>query len=92
MASASTPRDSVHSTQASARRKRNWTAWLVVFAVVLLVLVFCIEAGWYALVALVLSAGAPQRLYLAYKAWLDRTAGLVMFGLGLKLVTGAVRP
>jgi threonine/homoserine/homoserine lactone efflux protein len=37
----------------------------VPFALVLLALVFCIEAGWYALVALVLSAGTPLRIYLA---------------------------
>jgi threonine/homoserine/homoserine lactone efflux protein len=63
----------------------------VAFALVLLALVFCIEAGWYALVALVLSAGTPQRIYLAYKTWLDRTAGLVMVSLGLKLFTSVTR-
>ena len=64
----------------------------VAFGVVLLAMVLCIETGWYALVALVLSAGTPQKIYLAYKAWLDRTAGLVMVSLGLKLVTSVTRP
>jgi threonine/homoserine/homoserine lactone efflux protein len=63
----------------------------VAFAAILLMLVFCIEAGWYALVALVLSAQAPQKLYLAYKQWLDRVAGAVMFALGIKLITDAAR-
>lgn len=64
----------------------------VAFGVVLLAMVLCIETGWYALVALVLSAGTPQKIYLAYKALLDRTAGLVMVSLGLKLVTSVTRP
>jgi threonine efflux protein len=59
------------------------------FAAVLLFLVFVIEAGWYALVATVLSSSRPRRAYLGYKAWVDRTAGLVMVGLGLKLVASA---
>jgi threonine/homoserine/homoserine lactone efflux protein len=62
------------------------------FAAVLLVLVFCIEAGWYAVVAVALSAGAAQRVYLACKRWLDRTAGVVMVALGLKLVSDTTRP
>ena len=61
-------------------------------AVALLLLVFAVEAGWYALVAQVLSSAAPQKAYLSYKAWVDRAAGLVMFGLGLRLVTSAARP
>ncbi len=61
------------------------------FALALLALVFIIEAGWYALVALGLSAAAPQRVYLSCKTWLDRAAGLVMMGLGLKLVFGAAK-
>jgi threonine/homoserine/homoserine lactone efflux protein len=61
------------------------------FAVVLLALVFCVETGWYALVALVLSAGTPQRIYLTYKTLVDRLAGLVMLSLGLKLVTSITR-
>jgi len=62
------------------------------FAGVLLVIVFFVEAGWYALVALLLSSSRPQQAYLSYKAWVDRTAGVVMFALGMKLVTTATRP
>ena len=61
------------------------------FVALLLALVFLIEAGWYSLVALVLSSAAPQKAYLSCKAWMDRAAGLVMFGLGLRLVTSAAR-
>jgi len=61
----------------------------MLFAAVLLFLVFVIEAGWYALVATVLSSSGPRRAYLGYKAWVDRTAGLVMVGLGLRLVASA---
>lgn len=62
------------------------------FAAALLALVFLVEAGWYSLVALVLSSVGPQKVYLSYKAWIDRAAGAVMFGLGLKLLTSASRP
>ena len=62
------------------------------FAAALLALVFTVEAAWYALVALVLSSAAPQQAYLSCKAWVDRAAGLVMCGLGLRLITSAARP
>ena len=61
------------------------------FVVALLLSVFAIETGWYALVALVLSSPAPQRAYLACRRWVDRTAGAVMVGLGLKLAIGVAR-
>jgi threonine/homoserine/homoserine lactone efflux protein len=53
------------------------------------VLIFCIETGWYAIVALALSSAAPRSAYLRYKAWIDRTAGGVMALLGLKLISAA---
>jgi threonine/homoserine/homoserine lactone efflux protein len=59
------------------------------FASILLFLVFLIETIWYAMVALVLSSAAPQKMYLACKLWIDRTAGVVMLGLGLRLVASA---
>lgn len=60
-----------------------------VFALALLVLVFVVEAGWYALVALLLSSAGPQRAYLSSKRWVDRVAGAVMIGLGAKLISSA---
>jgi threonine/homoserine/homoserine lactone efflux protein len=62
------------------------------FAAVLLAAVFLVEAAWYALVALLFSSSGPQRAYLSYKSWVDRAAGAVMLGLGLKLVTSAAKP
>ena len=59
------------------------------FAVTLLCVVFVIESAWYAIVAVLLSSAQSRRAYLSYKAWVDRTAGLVMMGLGLKLITSA---
>ena len=64
----------------------------VPFALALLCAVFVVEAGWYAIVAVVLSSAVPRRAYLSYKGWVDRTAGLVMVGLGLKLIASAHRP
>ena len=48
--------------------------------------VCAVEAGWYSIVALAFSARHPRRLYLAAKSWIDRTAGAVMGGLGLRLI------
>jgi threonine/homoserine/homoserine lactone efflux protein len=56
------------------------------------VLVFFIEAGWYCVVAVALSAAAPRARYLASKVWLDRAAGAVMTALGLKLLLDLVLP
>jgi len=61
-------------------------------AAALLAAVFLVESAWYALVAVLFSSSGPQRAYLSYKSWVDRAAGAVMFGLGLKLVTGAAKP
>lgn len=61
------------------------------FAAVLLAAVFAMEAGWYALVALVLSSAGPRRAYLRGKTALDRIAGGVMMALGLRLLVAAWR-
>lgn len=47
---------------------------------------FCIDAGWYFVVAVVLSAESPRRTYLRFKAVFDGTAGCVMGALGTKLI------
>ncbi len=52
-------------------------------------LIFAIEAGWYSLVALALSAPSPRAAYLRSKGKLDRIAGGVMAALGIKLILGA---
>jgi threonine/homoserine/homoserine lactone efflux protein len=62
------------------------------FAAALLAAVFVVESAWYALVAVLFSSSGPQRAYLSYKSWVDRAAGAVMFGLGLKLMTSAAKP
>lgn len=59
------------------------------FASALLLAVFLVEAVWYALVALLLSSSRPQRAYLSFKAGIDRAAGLVMLGLGVRCATSA---
>lgn len=60
------------------------------FAIALLACVFAIETGWYATVAVLLSASRPRGLYLGAKAWVDRVAGAVLFALGVKLVASAL--
>jgi threonine/homoserine/homoserine lactone efflux protein len=56
------------------------------FSLAVVVAMFCIEAGWYAVVAVALSSQAPRNVYLRYKRWVDRAAGGVMMALGIKLV------
>jgi threonine/homoserine/homoserine lactone efflux protein len=62
------------------------------FAAALLAAVFCVETAWYALVAFLFSSVRPQRAYLSYKSVVDRAAGAVLVGLGLKLVSDAAKP
>jgi threonine/homoserine/homoserine lactone efflux protein len=54
-------------------------------------LIFLLEAGWYAIVALAFSAARPRALYLGAKLWIDRVAGGVVGVLGGKLILEAVR-
>ena len=61
------------------------------FAFSLLCAVFAIESGWYTIVAVLLSSPGPRRAYLRCKTWVDRTAGTVMVGLGLRLIASAHR-
>lgn len=49
--------------------------------------VFLIEAGWYGIVAMVLSSAAPRAVYLRAKPGIDRTAGGLIGLLGIKLAT-----
>jgi threonine/homoserine/homoserine lactone efflux protein len=63
----------------------------LVLALAVPAVIFCIEAGWYSIVALALSSAAPRSAYLRYKVWIDRAAGGVMGLLGLRLVWSAVR-
>lgn len=65
----------------------SWT-----LALGLLLCVFLVEFGWYAIVATLLSASASRRAYLRYKGWVDRLAGAIMVGLGIRLIAGAARP
>ncbi len=54
-------------------------------------MVFLIEAGWYALVALAFSSELPRAAYLRAKVWVDRLAGTVLGLLGGKLILEALR-
>lgn len=53
-------------------------------------LIFLIETGWYALVALGFSSERPRAAYLRGKAWMDRLVGGLMGLLGLKLIYHAL--
>jgi threonine/homoserine/homoserine lactone efflux protein len=53
--------------------------------------VFLVEAGWYAVVALVFSAERPRVAYGRAKHVVDRIAGAVLVGLGIRLILDTVR-
>ncbi len=53
--------------------------------------VFLVEAGWYVAVALVFSADRPRAAYGRVKYIVDRVAGAVLVGLGLRLILDAMR-
>ncbi len=57
------------------------------FSAVLVALVFAVEAAWYSLVAVLLSSHGPRSAYLLHRAWFDRAAGVVMSGLGIRLLS-----
>lgn len=61
------------------------------FGVTLVGSIFLLEAGWYALVAAVLSAEVLRLRYLEFKSWIDRVAGGIMGLLGLRLILSAHR-
>lgn len=47
---------------------------------------FIIDAGWYSLVTFTLSTARARRVYMRFKAGIDRIAGSVMTILGLRLI------
>ena len=55
-------------------------------------LIFTVEAGWYAVVALLFSSARPRAAYLRSKLWIDRLAGSVLGVLGVRLIVDAGRP
>lgn len=63
--------------------------WLVL---ALPALVFGVEVGWYAAVALLFSSPQPRSVYLRSKRWIDRIAGAVLGALGARLILEGARP
>lgn len=59
----------------------------LVVNLILPVSIFFLEAGWYSVVALILSSKLPRAAYLKRKTLLDIIAGSIMAGLGLKLIS-----
>ncbi|MFH1804927.1 MAG: LysE family transporter [Pseudomonadota bacterium] len=55
-------------------------------------LIFMIEAGWYATVALLFSGHRVRRAYLGGKTWVDRFASLILGALGVRLMIDGLRP
>lgn len=54
-------------------------------------LIFVVEAGWYAFVAMAFSAKGMRSAYLGSKIWIDRAAGAVMGLLGARLIFESAR-
>lgn len=51
----------------------------------LCLLAFFVDGVWYCTVVLLLSTKKSQKVYLRFKKYIDRTAGTLLLGLGLKL-------
>ncbi len=58
----------------------------VSFYVLIPTVAFCIDAGWYFIVAVALSTESPRKTFLRYKAVFDSVAGCVLGVLGVKLM------
>lgn len=52
---------------------------------ILCLLVFFIDAIWYSIVILLLSTNKSQKVYLKFKKYIDRIAGTLLAGLGIRL-------
>ena len=52
---------------------------------VALPIALAVDVAWYAFVAFVLSSPRPRRIYLRFKAWFDRSGGVLAL-LGIKLM------
>ncbi|OHV78667.1 LysE family translocator [Rhizobium sp. LCM 4573] len=48
--------------------------------------VFFVEFGWYSLVALGFSSDRPRAIYASGKALIDRSVGVMMAGMGVRLI------
>ena len=60
--------------------------------ILIVILVFILETGWYGLVTLAMSSEGPRLAYLRGKSWIDHLAGGVMISLGLRLALYADSP
>ena len=57
------------------------------FTYILLGLIaFIIDAGWYLIVAIVLSTNKAQKVYIKFSVYINRLASLIMISLAIKLV------
>ena len=58
-------------------------------AATLVLIIFAIEFGWYAVVATAFSTGGARRTYANWKACIDRLAACAMSSLGVKILVDA---
>ncbi len=88
------PRRAIYSAQQSqncAGVRLNFTALLpaqipTAFYYIVPLMSFLIDVSWYSLVALVLSADRPRRVYLRLKRRIDIATATVLGALGLRLI------
>jgi threonine/homoserine/homoserine lactone efflux protein len=59
--------------------------------ILLPVLLFLVEGGWYTIVAVAFSTQRPRAAYLRAKTTIDRIAGALMAGLGLRLIFSSAK-
>ena len=47
---------------------------------------FVIDAGWYLIVAIILSTNKAQNIYIKFATYINRFASLIMISLAVKLI------
>jgi threonine/homoserine/homoserine lactone efflux protein len=60
--------------------------WVYVVAVII---VFCNEIGWYAIVAMLFSVQKSRNAYISAKTWIDRAMGGFLGLIGARLIVDA---
>jgi len=67
---------------AALPEQASWT-----ISVLLVSLIFVVEFGWYAVVAVAFSTDRARNVYLKGKTWIDRFAASAMGALGVKVIS-----
>lgn len=84
MTQASNPKAAlVYASTFAAFLPANPASWM---NMAIIVVIFCISAGWYGTVALASSVAPVARVYARMKKGIDQAAGFIVGGLGAAII------